>query len=336
MALDIEEPAALLAYLRARRAIDSDELPAVRVLTGGVSNRTVLVQRANGQDWVIKQALSKLRVEVDWFSSPERIHREALGLRWIGSLAPGRTPMLVFEDPRRHLVCMDAVPEPHANWKTRLLAGRLELGHVRAFGSLLGRIHGEARRHVAEVSVVFEDRSYFESLRIEPYFLFTAERVPESASFIRDVVDATRANRWTLVHGDYSPKNVLVRGAELTLLDHEVVHYGDPAFDVAFALTHLLSKMHHLPGHRTSFARAALVFWETYIGAMEPVAVPADIEKRAVRSTLACMLARVRGRSPLEYLGAEERTRQCAAVLALMRRTPESLTDLVADFGERL
>src|SRR5215471_15792862 len=70
MGLDIEEPAALLAYLRARRAIDSDEVPAVRVLTGGVSNRTVLIRRASGQAWVIKQALSKLRVEVDWFSSP--------------------------------------------------------------------------------------------------------------------------------------------------------------------------------------------------------------------------------------------------------------------------
>src|SRR5262245_23105995 len=168
MGLDIEEPAALLAHLRARRAIDSDERPVVEVLAGGISNRTVLVRRSNGQAWVVKQALSKLRVEVDWFSSPERIHRESLGLRWIGRLAPGRTPALVFEDHEHHLVCMEAVPEPHENWKTRLLAGRLDLGHVRSFTSLLARIHGQARGHLAEVSAVFGDRSFFESLRIEP------------------------------------------------------------------------------------------------------------------------------------------------------------------------
>ena len=140
--LDIERPGALVAYLRETGRIGADEAPRVSVLAGGVSNRTVLVERANGEAWVVKQALAKLRVQVDWFSSPERIHREALGLRWLEEIAPpGTTTPLVFEDHEHHLLGMEAVPQPHENWKTMLLAGRLELDHVEQFARLLGTVH---------------------------------------------------------------------------------------------------------------------------------------------------------------------------------------------------
>src|SRR5215210_8750615 len=125
--LDIERPADLLRYLRGTGRIAPDECPAVGVLAGGVSNRTVLVERPSGEAWVLKQALAKLRVAVDWFSSPERIHREALGLRWLARLAPpGTITPLVFEDHDRHLLAMRAVPRPLENWKALLLAGRLD------------------------------------------------------------------------------------------------------------------------------------------------------------------------------------------------------------------
>ena len=95
--LDIERPGALVNYLRARALIAANDEPTVTVLAGGVSNRTVLVDRPGAESWVIKQALAKLRVKVDWFSSPERIHREALGLRWLGEIAPpGTTTPLVW------------------------------------------------------------------------------------------------------------------------------------------------------------------------------------------------------------------------------------------------
>src|SRR6187402_3423744 len=107
--LDIEQPGALVSYLREKRFIDASEEPQVTVLAGGVSNRTVLVERANGEAWVVKQALAKLRVQVDWFSSPERIHREALGLRWLEKIAPPKTiTPLVFEDFEAHLLGMVA------------------------------------------------------------------------------------------------------------------------------------------------------------------------------------------------------------------------------------
>src|SRR5215213_7556723 len=293
--LDIEQPGALVGYLKGTGRVGEGEEPVVRVLAGGVSNRTVLVERPEaGEAWVVKQALPKLRVAVDWFSDPERIHREALGLRWLEELAPpGTITPLIFEDRDNHLLAMQAVPEPHENWKTMLLGGRLENGHVEQFGRLLGTVHRGGYERREETERAFRVRSFFESLRLEPYYGYSTEQVPDAADFLRTLVEETRARRDTLVHGDYSPKNVLVREGTLVLLDHEVIHFGDPAFDLGFSLTHFLSKGHHLPAHRRAFLDAAKLYWRTYretLGAS--VRWASDVEHFGIRHTLACMLAR--------------------------------------------
>jgi 5-methylthioribose kinase len=330
--IDIEQPDQLVAYLERGGRIDPGEPIIARVLTGGVSNRTVLIERPSGEAWVLKQALAKLRVAVDWYSSPERIHREAQGLRWLMQLAPpGATVPLIFEDQQRHILAMAAVPQPHENWKTLLLRGALELDHIAQFARLLGTIHRAATGR-ADVATTFDDRSFFESLRIEPYYAYTAEQTPALAPFYAELIAATHARRLTLAHGDYSPKNVLVYHDRLVLLDHEVIHFGDPAFDLGFALTHLLSKAHHLPLQRASFAGAARYFWRIYRETLGEIEWHADLDHWAVRHTLGCLLARVAGRSPLEYLDTAERARQRAAVVALMRHPPATIEDLVAQF----
>jgi aminoglycoside phosphotransferase (APT) family kinase protein len=337
-ALDIERTDALSAYLRRTGRVEDDEELVVRVLAGGVSNRTVLVERPEaGETWVVKQALPKLRVAVDWFSDPERIHREALGMRWLERLAPpGTITRFVFEDHEHHLLAMEAVPEPHENWKTMLLGGRLEHDHVEQFGRLLGTVHRGGYERREEAEPVFRDRSVFESLRLEPYYGYAAERVPEASRFLRALVDETRSRRDTLVHGDYSPKNVLVREERLILLDHEVIHFGDPAFDLGFGLTHFLSKAHHLPEKRSAFAEAARLYWSVYRDEVGLLPWAEGLKQRAVRHTLGCLLARVAGRSPLEYLDEGELARQRQAVLELMRAPPESVPGLVEGFVGRL
>ena len=332
--LNIEEPQQLLAYLRESGLIEPGEQPAMQPLTGGVSNRTMLVERPSGEAWVLKQALEKLRVAVDWFSSPERVHREAMGLRWLNKLAPPHTiPALVHEDHNTHLLIMDAVPQPHANWKTVLLAGQLNSNHVDQFAQLLGNIHRHAFERRDEVAPAFEDASFFESLRLEPYYSYTATQVPSAANFLHSLIADTRQQRLTLVHGDYSPKNILVYQDRLILLDHEVIHWGDPAFDLGFSMTHLLSKAHHLPQHRAAFAAAAGQYWQVYADTLGDVLWVDTLEARAVRHTLACMLARVAGRSPLEYLDASERAGQQEAVVGLMEKPPETINGLIENLS---
>jgi 5-methylthioribose kinase len=334
--LDIESHPALENYLRASGRIAANETVRCRTLAGGVSSRAVMVERAGGEAWVLKQALAKLRVQADWFADPLRVHREAIGMHWLARLAPaGSIVPLVFEDERHHLIAMQAVPQPHENWKVMLLAGRLETGHVRQFAELLATVHRQSWRRRDEVAGTFDDRSFFESLRIEPYYRYSAAQVPQAAAFMERLIERTRATRLALVHGDYSPKNVLVHEGRLVLLDHEVIHWGAPGFDVGFALTHLLSKAHHLPRWRREFARAAAQFIQLYLAGLEDVPWRAQVIEQAAGHALGCLLARVAGRSPLEYLSGDERARQREAVLRLMRDRP-GLEGLVEAFVERI
>jgi aminoglycoside phosphotransferase (APT) family kinase protein len=351
--LDIEQPGVLAAYLRATGRIAADERPRVTRLSGGVSNRTLLVERPAGEGWVVKQALPKLRVAVDWFSDPQRIEREALALRWLAELAPaGSVPALVFLDAERHILAMRAVPSPHENWKERLLAGRLVASEVFQFADWLAQVHRRASERREELAVEFADWSYFESLRLEPYYAYTAEQVPAAAAFLGQLIAATRRRRDTLVHGDYSPKNVLVHAGRLVLLDFEVAHFGDAAFDLGFSLAHLLSKGHYgtpapwdvraignwrppcwpTPRSPVQWDVIATGFWRRYCQKLGDVPWIDGLEQRVVRHTLACLLARVAGRSPLEYLDASARRRQQAVVLKLIARKPRRVQHLISDF----
>lgn len=334
--MDIENPTELTAWLRNTGRVGAAETPLITVLQGGVSNRTVLVERPCGESWVLKQALAKLRVEADWFSPPERIQREAAGMRWLGSLLPaGAVPALIFQDFPLHLLAMEALPD-RTSWKTRLLAGCIEAPHFQQFGRILAAVHRGGWERRDEAALAFADRSFFESLRLEPYYEYTAARIPAAAAFLHRVVQENRDTRMTIVHGDFSPKNILLRNGNLVLLDHEVIHFGDPAFDLGFSLTHLLAKAHHLAARRSDFAAAANLYWTSYRQALGPAAWAGNLEPRAVRNTLACLLARVAGRSPLEYLSQPQRRRQAEAVLALLPQPPASIETLIGAFLERL
>jgi len=347
--LDIEDSEALLRYLQETARLTAAQPARFTNLQGGISNRTVLVEPANSRAFVLKQALPRLRVATDWPSDPRRIHQEARGLAWLSRLAPpGSIPGLLFEDAQRHLLAMEAVPRPHENWKIRLLSGGLEMKHIEQFGKLLGTIHRSSRERAGELAREFDERSFFQTLRIEPYYRYTASRQPVAAPFLDELIAETAATRLALVHGDYSPKNILICPDKFVLLDHEVIHWGDPAFDIGFSLTHLLSKAHHLPAQRAAFLDAARLYWNTYsqeVGLQNPdllrdAALPplrmSLVEARAVRHSLGCLLARVDGRSPLEYLTAAERDSQRAIALRLMEAPPARISDLVDLFGEHL
>lgn len=334
MELDIEEFDALRLYLAQYPGMGTPV--SFKKLAGGVSNRVVQVTWADGRGCVLKQALSKLRVAVDWFSSPERILVEAKALRWLNRLAPpGTTPAFTFEDPANHLMAMEAIPEDHENWKTVLLSGRIITDHFEQFGFLLGTIHRKSVEFGPEVCAAFADTSYFESLRLEPYYLYTAERVPRASDFLRALSEETKRHKLSLVHGDFSPKNALLYRGKLVLLDYEVVHYGDPAFDVGFALTHFFSKANHMRTNRARLTDAAGRFWRVYSKEIAPLGWDA-IELRVVRHTLGCLLARVAGKSPLEYLTPEEAARQRTVTLLLMKNPPNKVGDLIDEFAEKI
>jgi thiamine kinase-like enzyme len=173
---------------------------------------------------------------------------------------------------------------------------------------------------------------------LEPYYLYAAQTTPEAAVFLNALVGETLHHKDCLVHGDFSPKNALIYNNKLILLDYEVVHVGDPAFDVGFALTHFLSKAHHLPSERSRLASAAKLFWESYRQEIIQLdwADENQLEPRVVSHTLGCLLARVSGKSPLEYLTRAERIRQRGAVVWLMKNNSSRVSVLIDEFIRKI
>ena len=335
--IDIEDSCQLLGYLRSTGRIDSRERPDIRKLSGGVSNKTLLLDRPSGESWVIKQALPKLRVRSDWFSDPARIQVEANGLRYLPRVTPtGSITSLLFEDTAENLLAMEAVDEPHENWKQQLLRGEIDQYSFEQFAKLLGSIHRESFVLRDELSPVFASRQFFKTLRLEPYYEHSAQAVPRAASFLEKLVAQTLSRSDTLVHGDFSPKNVLVQNKQLILIDHEVLHFGDPGFDIGFSLTHFLSKALHLPDKREALVQAARVYWKLYREEVRGMPWTAALDLRSARHTMASLLARVCGRSPLEYLNKEERRLQQESVIEMIEEDLSSVDQVITGFAERI
>lgn len=334
MKVDIEDTQSLLGYLRSDGRIGQNEQCDVRKLSLGVSNKTLLFTRENGVEWVIKQSLSKLRVKQDWYSAPQRIKIEYEGLKWLAKvLPPEAVPVPIFFDEPNFVLCMSAVPRPHDNLKLLILKGDIDPALFAKLGNLLGIIHN-AGRTSREAATLFGDRSYFRELRIEPFYKFTAKGIPELNSFFSDLISQTLKVQETVVHGDYSPKNILVRNQAVVLLDYEVMHFGDPAFDIGFFLCQMLSFTNHLNDSRDRLAAASRQFWDNYQTTVHRVTAAA--ESRAVQHTIGCLLARVLGRSPVNFLSEEEKLRQVRVAKALAEGAVRRIPDLIATFNERL
>ena len=330
--LDIENPHQLLNYLHRRGSIDKNKEVRISLLSGGVSKRTVLLEFADGSPWVMKQALDKLRVDGDWFCSPERIFYEAEAMRWLDQYVHGNTPKLIFEDQSQYILAMEAVQPPFENLKTLLISSPPKSLYFKSAGKLLGQIHLQGSKKETHIPELFNDTQFFQTLRIEPYYLETVKKVGETRSFFAALIADTNNDRYTFVHGDYSPKNLLVKDDKLILLDHEVVPYGDGTFDLGFFIAHLLSKANHLPEYRAVFITGVLIFFEAYL--YQTKFMNKSREQRAVSHTIGCLLARVCGLSKLEYLSEKQRHRQKSLALQLLADIPRSINELTLKFKD--
>ena len=135
----------------------------------------------------------------------------------------------------------------------------------------------------------------------------------------------TMAGHRCLVHGDVSPKNILAGPAGPVFLDAECAWYGEPAFDLAFCLNHLLLKCLWTPAARDGFLACFDALAAAYLAGVrwEP---PGALEARAARLLPALFLARVDGKSPVEYITAEaERDRVRRVARPLVAAPPAGL-----------
>ncbi len=308
------------AYL-AGRGLPTEGRPGeVRELGGGVSNVVLAVGA-----YVVKQALPRLRVSEEWLAKRERAVTEGEALRLAHRLTPGRVPEVFDIDREACALTIARAPAGWRSWKTALLAGDVDPAVAEELGRILAAWHVDSAGD-EQVAHRFDDWQAFDQLRLDPYHRTVARRHPDLAGAVHRLMAEMEERRMAFVHGDFSPKNVLVGDTGLWVLDFEVAHYGDPSFDLAFMLNHLSLKAIHRPQAAARYRRCAEVFLAAYGHGAPQLAATSE---RLARHLGCLMLARVDGKSPAEYLTAEGRERARRKGRRLLLRPPCSLDDLL-------
>ena len=282
----------------------TDDPRQVEFLTGGVSSIVVRVI-TDREAFVVKQALGQLRVAADWFSRPERSLIEARCGKVLAELVPGFVPEIVAVVPDRSAFVMRSAPPGTETWKDRLMRGEVWQTDADMVGHLLGRIHAASAERT-DLAASFADRSFFDELRIDPYLRYLAARAPAVAPALGAIITELLTANTCLVHGDFSPKNLLMPpDGGVLLVDHEVAHWGHPAFDVAFVTSHLCLKAIRFRARAGEYVDAAVAVLDGY--ATETRDLGMALGSFTARVTAALLLARVDGKSPVEYLTDDDR-----------------------------
>ncbi len=291
---------------------------SVHPLGGGVSNTVLLAETARGR-LVVKQALERLNVAAPWHSDPARTLREAAALQDMAQFLPaGAVPAVCFVDEENFIYAMEAAVTGATDWKSLLLAGEIEPSIGAAVGALLAtQVQATREGHWRER---YGDQRVFDELRLDPYYRYTAAQHPDLAIHFARSIERCRWNAVSLVHGDWSPKNILVSGGKPMVIDYEVVHFGDPAFDAAFLLNHLLLKSLRRPSWKRHYGEVAERFWR---------AAHQCVDEDGVKAHLGCLLlARVDGKSPAEYLNSETKPIARALARDILENPPAEILDV--------
>jgi aminoglycoside phosphotransferase (APT) family kinase protein len=317
---------AIATLLRAGGLVPAHVEPHFVPLTGGVASDIWRVD-AGPRSVAVKRALPKLRVAADWHAPVSRNAAEADWLRVAARVVPGCVPEILFHDPASGLFAMDFLPpDRYPVWKAQLRDGHVDITFAATVGKTLVRIHA-ATAGDSEVAKRFALDDTFHAIRLEPYLEATAGRHPALAERLFALSRRTLACHQALVHGDVSPKNILAGPAGPVLLDAECAWYGDPAFDLAFCLNHLLLKC--------VWNRAAtgplLAAFEALKTAYLDGPASGEIEARTAHLLPALLLARIDGKSPVEYIVRDDDREMVRSVaIPLVARPPGSL-DAVRD-----
>lgn len=321
---------ALLPPIFATAGIDAGGALEIAPLTGGVSSDIVRIRLDDGRQYCAKRALGKLKVATDWQAPLERNQYEVAWLRRANAIIPGAAPQVIGEDRAHGIALLEYLPaEDYVLWKAELLAGRADPSVPVAVATALGSIHA-ATLNDPTAAAEFPTDHLIDALRLDPYLRFTAGRHPELSDRILAVLATTANTRLALVHGDVSPKNILIskRDGHPVLLDAECAWYGDPAFDAAFCLNHLVLKSIHLPALRDTLLGQAAAFAATWL-AYFPGEMRADTEARVAALLPCLMLARVDGKSPVEYLSDANRQVVRDRAIPHIRHPPTTVADLL-------
>jgi len=302
-------------------------------LAGGVSSGIYRVDLRSGS-YCVKQALPRLKVAKDWRVPVDRVFAEIDYLRTVSAIAPGRVPRVIGQDDATKSFVMEFFGPEFRNWKAQLLAGAIDAQIATQVGDVLGRIHS-ATADRTDIARRFATGDNFYALRLEPYLVENSRVHHELADMLLRLVTRTAETRRVLVHGDVSPKNILIGREGPVLIDAECAWFGDPAFDVAFCLNHFFLKAAHMPQHAEALMRCVSMMTRAYHEHVnwEP---NSQFETRVASLLPGLTLARIDGKSPVEYLDGPARDAVRALAIALLHQQPRTVEQITDAWGQEL
>ncbi|MEM6987320.1 MAG: aminoglycoside phosphotransferase family protein [Pseudomonadota bacterium] len=321
----------LVAELKLGSEHDVEE---VEPLTGGVASDIARV-RVKGKNLCVKFALPQLKVEATWLAP---VHRNAADYAWLRvahEVSPQNAVELLGHSESQSGFAMAFLEGDGVYlWKAALLKEAPDRGEAAAVGDLLGRVHAASSEPTFDARP-FQNHDDFRALRIEPYLLHTAKAHAAVAPALKRLANMLHAADRVLVHGDVSPKNIFFRAGSPVLLDAECATMGDASFDPAFCLNHLVLKAVHLQASRAQYLASVCALWGAYVVHATWENATA-LEQRVCRLLPALMLARIDGKSPVEYLSDPDRDRVRQLALGLLAHPTDTLSALVKQITEGL
>ena len=268
-------------------------------ITDGVSSDIWHVKTSNNE-YCIKRALAKLTVKEDWFAPIERNNFEANYFTNCKSIIPKSFPTLLGHDKKNFILALEWFDNnKFVVWKKKLLEKSISLKDGKRIGRLLGIVHKYYYKKKKFKKIFLNDKTFY-AIRIEPYLVFTSKFYPELLSYYKSTIAFLTKNQNTVIHGDFSPKNILIGKNYPIILDAETACWGNPIFDLAFLNNHIILKSILNKDIFKSYLNLSKSFLETYLSHFPIINTKNYLKKFIILQAL-LILARVDGKSPVEY-----------------------------------
>lgn len=299
----------------------------IDLLSGGVSN-TVLRVETPEHIFILKQSCPQLRTRDAWFSDLDRVFRELEVMQVLEPLLPPMTvPRVLFSDRENYVFAMSHAPADARVWKHVLLNGETDNAIAEHVGEILGIMHDATGRDPRLVEA-FRNAAVFGQLRVDPFYRRVQERRPEVAHLVAPIIERMLSEPVALCHGDYTPKNMLVHAQGCTLVDYETAYFGDPTMDIGLFLCHLLLKAIKFSGRQDEYLGLTNAFWRGYKRKATCRSFP-ELQRHGIEHVGVCLLARVDGTSPVEYLDEGQRATVRKLGCRILRESPATWDDVL-------
>ena len=276
-------------------------------ITTGVSSDIWYVETKK-KKFCIKRALNKLTVKEDWFAPVDRNNFEAKYFKECKKIVPNSFPRILGHDSKKYILAMQWYDNnKYLVWKNKLLNDHVSNREAHMVARILIKIHNFFYGKKKFEKEFLNDKT-FHAIRIEPYILFTSNSYPQFKKNFISVANSLVRNKKTLIHGDFSPKNILLGKSYPVILDAETACWGDPVFDLAFCLNHIVLKSIY-KNNKIEYLELGKNFIETYLKYLNYEKVDSFLNRFFSILPL-FILARIDGKSPVEYFN--EKHKQCA------------------------